>query len=143
MASNSTRPPRIAPDHPVPVRWSRLAFSLSLLMVAYGVAWEAVIDPIRDGSLLWLKVLPILPLLPGLLQGRVKRHQAMSLLIWVYLCEALVRVASPQATEAWLAAGWLVLGLGVFASVAIGSRASRMAARVSAGDSPSESALRQ
>lgn len=142
MASKP-RTPRVAPDHPVPAVWSRLAFGLSLAMVVYGIAWEALIDPIREGSMLWLKVAPILPLLPGLLKGRVRRHQAMSLLIWIYLCEALVRIAAPQATEAWLSAGWLVLGLGVFGAVAMGSRASRIAARVSAGEAPSDSALRQ
>ena len=81
------------------------------LMVLYGLAWESFIDPVRDGSWLWLKVIPLAVAMPGLARAKVYTFQWMSLLIWLYLCEALVRIISPSVSERWLALGWLVLGL--------------------------------
>ena len=81
------------------------------LMVLYGLAWEFFIDPVRDGSWLWLKVIPLAAAMPGLARAKVYTFQWMSLLIWLYLCEALVRIISPSLSERWLALGWLVLGL--------------------------------
>jgi Predicted membrane protein len=81
------------------------------LMVLYGLAWESFIDPVREGSWLWLKVIPLAVAMPGLARARVYTYQWMSLLIWLYLCEALVRIASPSVSERWLALGWLALGL--------------------------------
>lgn len=81
------------------------------LMVLYGLAWESFIDPVRDGSWLWLKVIPLAAAMPGLARAKVYTFQWMSLLIWLYLCEALVRIISPSLSERWLALGWLVLGL--------------------------------
>jgi uncharacterized membrane protein len=81
------------------------------LMVLYGLAWESFIDPVRDGSWLWLKVIPLAAAMPGLARAKVYSFQWMSLLIWLYLCEALVRIISPSVSERWLAFGWLVLGL--------------------------------
>jgi uncharacterized membrane protein len=86
-------------------------------MIAYGLAWEAFIDPIREGSWLWLKVLPLALALPGLLRGRIYTFQWMSLLIWLYVCEALVRIIGLQWFERLLAAGWLVLSLALTAVI--------------------------
>lgn len=81
------------------------------LMVLYGLAWESFIDPVREGSWLWLKIIPLAAAMPGLARAKVYTYQWMSLLIWLYLCEALVRIASPSVSERWLALGWLALGL--------------------------------
>jgi uncharacterized membrane protein len=86
-------------------------------MIAYGLAWEGFVDPIRDGSWLWLKVLPLALALPGLLRGRIYTFQWMSLLIWLYVCEALVRIIGLQWLERLLAAGWLVLSLALTAVI--------------------------
>ncbi len=96
---------------------ARWATGLCLLMVVYGAAWEGFIDPIRDGSWLWLKVAPLAMALPGLLKGRIYTFQWMSLLIWLYVCEALVRIIGLQWQERALAAGWLVLGLALTAVI--------------------------
>ncbi|MEY3669427.1 MAG: hypothetical protein RL258_822 [Pseudomonadota bacterium] len=90
---------------------ARWAAGLCLLMVIYGAVWEGLVDPIREGSWLWLKVVPLAIALPGLLNGRVYTFQWMSLLIWLYVCEALVRIIGLQWLERALAAGWLLLGL--------------------------------
>jgi uncharacterized membrane protein len=86
-------------------------------MVVYGASWEGLIDPVREGSWLWLKVVPLVMALPGLYQGRVYTFQWMSLLIWLYVCEALVRLIGLQWLERLLAAGWLVLGLALTAVI--------------------------
>ncbi|MGA1063849.1 MAG: hypothetical protein ACO3TC_05805, partial [Burkholderiaceae bacterium] len=49
----------------LPSPWGPIHAVLVVLMVIYGVAWEAAWDPIREGSLLWLKTLPLLLVLPG------------------------------------------------------------------------------
>jgi uncharacterized membrane protein len=72
---------------------------------------------VREGSWLWLKVLPLAVAMPGLARAKVYTYQWMSLLIWLYLCEALVRIASPSVPERWLALGWLVLGLALCGAI--------------------------
>jgi uncharacterized membrane protein len=89
----------------------RWAAALCGLMIAYGIAWEAFIDPIQEGSWLWLKVLPLGLALPGLMRARIYTFQWMSLLIWLYVCEALVRIIGLHWLERALAAGWLFLAL--------------------------------
>ena len=131
-------------DVAVPALWAHLALGLTVGMIVLGVAWEAALQPLRDGSLLWLKVLPLVAVVPGLYRRRVRSFQIMSLLIWLYICEALVRVLTPSVTELVLSIIWALLGTAVFVVVSLGSRASRrMAAKVAAGDSPSDSARRQ
>ncbi|MFM1927742.1 MAG: hypothetical protein RIR28_325 [Pseudomonadota bacterium] len=125
----------------LPSPWGPIHAVLVVLMVIYGVAWEAAWDPIREGSLLWLKTLPLLLVLPGLIQSRRRSMQWLSLMIWFYACEALVRVASLQPTEQWLAAGWLVLSLLVAAANWLSAKAYRR--QMAIGDSPSEMARRQ
>lgn len=121
--------------------WRLWAVAVTLGMMAYGIAWEAAWDPLRPGSWLWLKVLPLALALPGLWHGRLYTYQWMSLLVWLYVCEALVRVLGLTMTEQLLAAGWLVQSLALTLIVLLAIRACRR--QTSAGDSPSQSALRQ
>lgn len=109
-------------------------------MVLYGLLWEALWDPIREGSWLWLKVLPLALALPGIWRGRLYTFQWMSLLVWLYVCEALVRVLGLSPTEQMLAAGWLAQSLALTAVVLLAVRACRR--QTSPGDSPSQSSLR-
>lgn len=95
----------------------RISLIVCGLMVLYGLAWESFIDPVRDGSWLWLKVIPLAAAMPGLALGKIYTFQWMSLLIWLYLCEALVRIASPSVSERWLALGWLILGLALCGAI--------------------------
>lgn len=130
----STRPP-------VPAPWRHWAWGGCLALIVYGVLWEAVIDPLQEGSLLWLKVAPLLLAVRGLYQGRLYTFQWMSLLIWLYVCEALVRIIGLQFTERLLASGSLVLSLIVCGAVLGGVRACRRQTVI--GDEPSQSSLRQ
>jgi len=111
-----TAPPPVPPPQ-LPAADGRRAAFFCGLMIAYGLAWEGFVDPIRDGSWLWLKVLPLALALPGLLRGRIYTFQWMSLLIWLYVCEALVRIIGLHWLERLLAAGWLVLSLALTAVI--------------------------
>jgi uncharacterized membrane protein len=96
---------------------ARISVLVCGLMVLYGLAWESFIDPVREGSWLWLKVIPLAAAMPGLARAKVYTYQWMSLLIWLYLCEALVRIVSPSVSERWLALGWLLLGLALCGAI--------------------------
>lgn len=113
-------PPFIAPS-PLKAKLEpglvRISVLVCGLMVLYGLVWESFIDPVREGSWLWLKVIPLAAAMPGLARAKVYTYQWMSLLIWLYLCEALVRIVSPSVSERWLALGWLVLGLALCGAI--------------------------
>ena len=91
--------------------WARLCLLSVTLMILFGFLWEIKLYPLRDGSLLWLKVLPLIPLLPGLFQGRLRSLQWLTLIIWFFITEAIVRVTSdPSENFIW---SFIWLGLSV------------------------------
>lgn len=89
----------------------QLTASISLIaLIAVGIAWEAVIAPLRPGgSWLILKVLPLLLPLPGILHGRRYTYQWSSMLILLYFAEGVVRAWSDAIPSAWCAAAELLL----------------------------------
>ncbi|MBB5205345.1 putative membrane protein [Inhella inkyongensis] len=92
-------------------RASRLAaFTLCLLLIALCLAWELLLQPTGQGWLA-LKALPLLPALPGLWRYRMYTYRWVSLLVWVYATEGLVRGPSGRGLEAIL--GWAEVGLAV------------------------------
>jgi uncharacterized membrane protein len=113
----------------VPGPWSKLALTLLLAMLAYGIVWEVWWDPLREGSWLWLKVLPLAFAIPGLRHARLYTFQWLSLLIWLYVCEALVRIIAPSPLERWLSTGWLALSLLFTVVIFVGTKAARIKPR--------------
>ena len=91
--------------------WVRLCLLSVILMILYGFIWEIKLYPIRDGSLLWLKVLPLIPLLPGLFQGRLRSLQWLTLIIWFFITEAIVRVTSDPTENFVWSSVWLGLSV--------------------------------
>ena len=93
-------------------RMRRLTVLLTIALIVLGVAWETVLAPLRPGgSLLALKVLPLLLVLPAFWKGRIRHYQLWSMLILAYLCEGVVRGMSEEAIGiAKLAAHWLAFG---------------------------------
>lgn len=100
----------------------RLVAAASVTLVALiflCVAWELWLAPLRaGGSMLVLKVLPLLAALFGTLRGRRYTYQWSSLLSLLYIAEGVVRATSdtaPSATLAWgeaaLATTWFGLCL--------------------------------
>lgn len=64
------------------------------------IAWEWFLAPLRPGgSWLVLKALPLILVLPGIWQGKNYIMQCASMLILIYLAEALVRIAETGANR--------------------------------------------
>ena len=98
-------------------------------LIALGVAWEFWLAPLRPGgSLLALKVLPLVFSLPALRASRLRVYQAWSMGILLYLCEGLVRAASDTGLSANLALVETVLAAIAFAALLMYARGRRLQA---------------
>ena len=98
-------------------RWWAVASLLGL--IGLGLAWELVLAPIRpNGSWLALKVLPLCLPLAGLLKMRLRTYRWVSLLVWLYFAEGVVRMANDPLASSRLAAVEVVLCLSLFAACA-------------------------
>lgn len=74
-------------------RW--LAVGSLLGLIVLGLAWELWLAPLRPGgSWLALKVLPLTIPLAGLLRHRMYTYRWVSLLVWLYFTEGVVRAWS-------------------------------------------------
>lgn len=106
---------------PVNPNLARHAASVSLIgLIFLCLAWELWLAPLRPGgSWLVLKVLPLLAPLFGILHGRLYTYRWSSLLIWLYVLEALVRISSDAPPSAWLALAELFLALAFFIAVVL------------------------
>ncbi|MDO9360637.1 MAG: DUF2069 domain-containing protein [Polaromonas sp.] len=99
-------------------RWLALG-SLSGLIVL-GLAWEMWLAPIRPGgSLLALKVLPLCIPLAGLLKNRMYTYRWLSLMVWLYFTEGVVRAWSDKAPGNYLAMVEVLLCLLLFVACAL------------------------
>jgi uncharacterized membrane protein len=99
-------------------RW--LAFSSLIGLIALGLAWELWLAPIRPGgSLLALKVLPLCLPLAGVLKNRMYTYRWLSLLVWLYFTEGVVRAWSDKAPSNYLAMVEVLLCLMLFAACAL------------------------
>ena len=111
-----------APDLPVPanaaVAVTRVvAVGCMLGLIVLGLAWELWLAPVRSGgSLLALKVVPLCFPLAGMLRNRMYTYRWVSLLVWLYFTEGVVRAASDRGPGRWLAAIEVVLCLLQFAA---------------------------
>ena len=81
--------PQLSPH----VRRTRALAVASLLgLIVLSLAWELVLAPIRPGgSWLALKALPLCLPLAGLLKNRMYTYRWVSLLVWLYFTEGVVR----------------------------------------------------
>jgi uncharacterized membrane protein len=84
-------------------------------LIALGLGWEIWWAPVRPGgSLLFLKVLPLLLPLFGVLHGKRYTYQWASMLILLYFTEGVVRAYSDRGLSALLAGGEVLLSLTFF-----------------------------
>lgn len=112
----------------------RLASVALLGLIVLCVAWETVLAPIRPGgSLLFLKALPLLFPLRGVLRGNVYTYQWAAMLVLLYLMEGVVRAMSdPAPMSAALAGIEIALSSVFFIAAICYVRPSKRAARVRA-----------
>jgi uncharacterized membrane protein len=99
-------------------RWLAVGSLLGLTLL--GLAWELFLAPIRPGgSLLALKVLPLCIPLAGLLKNRMYTYRWVSLLVWLYFTEGVVRAYGDKAPSNYLAMVEVLLCLTLFAACAL------------------------
>lgn len=112
----------IAPTTPtLAVASTRVLAVGSLLgLIALGLAWELALAPIRPGgSWLALKVLPLCLPLAGLLKNRMYTYRWVSLLVWLYFTEGVVRGYSDKPPGNWLGQIEVLLCLMLFVACAL------------------------
>ncbi|WP_213955675.1 DUF2069 domain-containing protein [Variovorax sp. dw_954] len=64
-------------------------------LIVLGLVWEMWLAPVRPGgSWLALKVLPLIVPLAGLLKNRMYTYRWVSLMVWLYFTEGVVRAWS-------------------------------------------------
>lgn len=86
-----------------------------LALMALCVAWELWLAPLRPGgTLLALKALPLALPLAGLLKRRMYTYRWLSLMIWLYCTEGLVRATSDAAPSSYYAWAEVLLCLLIF-----------------------------
>ena len=118
----ATLPAHGAPLPPV-VAWTRsIAVASVAALVVLGLAWELWLAPTGSGWLA-LKVAPLLLPLRGLLRNRLYTYRWVSLLVWLYFIEGVVRASGDRGLSAQLALLELVLTLALFAACALHVRA--------------------
>lgn len=139
MTSASTTDSDILRAAPTSVAWTRGAAVGSLLgLIALGLAWELWLAPLRPGgSWLVLKVLPLCIPLAGLLKHRMYTYRWLSLLVWVYFTEGVVRAWGDASPGNWLAGAQVALCLALFVACAAHVRLRLAHGRVQAPVTPS------
>jgi uncharacterized membrane protein len=107
-------PPASRPDTAVAAtRWVAVGSVLGLIVL--GLAWELWLAPVRPGgSWLAIKVLPLCIPLAGLLRHRMYTYRWVSLMVWLYFIEGVVRAYSDRGLSAQLAVLEIVLCLALF-----------------------------
>jgi uncharacterized membrane protein len=89
-------------------------------LIVLGLAWEMWLAPLRPGgSVLALKVLPLVVPLAGLLKNRMYTYRWVSLMVWLYFTEGVVRAWSDALPVSRALAGLeIALCLALFAACA-------------------------
>ena len=96
------------------VAWTQRVAVASLLgLILLGVLWELWLAPTGSGMLA-LKVLPLTLALPGVLRRRLYTYRWVSLFVWLYAAEGLVRMGAEPGIGRWLAVGEAGLSVLIF-----------------------------
>jgi uncharacterized membrane protein len=105
--------------HPDPIvqRMRAWALASTLGLIVLGLAWELWLAPTGRGTLA-LKVLPLALCLAGLWRHRMYTFRWLSLLVWLYFGEGVLRATTERGMSQWLAVVEVVLSLGLFAACA-------------------------
>lgn len=128
-----------APAHPPTPATATVALTRNLAvgsllgLIFLGLAWELWLAPLRPGgSWLALKVLPLCIPLAGLLKNRMYTYRWVSLLVWIYFTEGVVRAWSDKAPGNWLGLVEVGLCLVLFVACAMHVRLRLRNAKLSA-----------
>ena len=112
-------------------RWWAVGSPLALMLLC--LAWELWLAPLRPGgSWLALKALPLCLPLAGLLKRRMYTYRWVSLVVWLYFTEGVVRARSDPAPSRWLALAEVALCLSLFVACTLHVRWRQRAVKASA-----------
>ena len=132
MHADSPSSPPAAPLSIAVSRW--LAVGSLVGLIVLGLVWELFLAPIRPGgSWLALKVIPLCFPLAGLLKKRMYTYRWVSLLVWIYFAEGVVRATSDRGLSAQLALVEVLLCLLLFTACALHVRVRLKSAKRAAG----------
>ena len=99
-------------------RWLAVASLLGLIVL--GLAWELWLAPLREGGSWWaIKVLPLTLPLAGLLKNRMYTYRWVSLMVWLYFTEGVVRATSESGLSMALAVLQVLLCVALFVACAL------------------------
>ena len=109
-------PSRSAAPASATVQFSRwLAVGSLTALIVLALAWELWLAPLRPGgSWLALKVLPLCIPMAGLLKNKMYTYRWVSLVVWLYFIEGVVRAWGDRAPGNYLALGEVALCLLLF-----------------------------
>jgi uncharacterized membrane protein len=114
-------PTPLTPEAPVAalpssIAWTRaVAVGSVLALIALGLAWELWLAPTGNRTLA-IKVLPLLLPLAGLLRNRMYTYRWLSLMVWLYFTEGIVRATSERGRGVVLGSIEVALCLLLFAA---------------------------
>ncbi len=94
-----------------------LAVACTLALVLLGLAWELWLAPTGRGTLA-IKVLPLGFAIAGLLKLRMRTYRWLSLLVWIYFAEGVVRASTEPGMSQALALAEVALSLLLFVACA-------------------------
>ncbi|MBI5276289.1 MAG: DUF2069 domain-containing protein [Burkholderiales bacterium] len=97
-------------------RWLAAGSLLGLILLA--LVWELVVLPVHSPAWIAIKVLPLCIPLAGILKRKMYTYRWLSLLVWVYFTEGVVRAWSDPRPSATLALAEIALCLTLFAACA-------------------------
>ena len=104
---------------PPVVAWTRaIAVGSVVALIVLGLAWELWLAPTGSGWLA-LKVAPLALPLPGLIRNRLYTYRWVTLFVWLYFIEGVVRAASERGVGAWLALIEVGLTIALFVACAV------------------------
>ena len=114
MQTSPSRFPHFSSRQVALSRWFSVSCLLGLIVL--GLLWELLLSPLRPGgSWIALKVLPLCLPLAGLL-NRMYTYRWLSLMVWLYFIEGVVRAWSDRAPGNYLALLETLLCLLLFVS---------------------------
>ena len=128
MTSSAPPPFSALPRHAQVTQIAAVSSLVALIVLC--VSWALRLAPVRPGgSLLALKALPLVLPLAGLLKRRMYTYRWLSLMIWLYCTEGLVRATSDTAPSSYYAWAEVVLCILLFTACTLHIRLRLKAAK--------------
>ena len=128
-------PPTSSSSHTVQLsRWVAVTSTVGLILL--GLLWELWLAPTGTGTLA-LKVLPLCIPLAGLLKNRMYTYRWVSLMVWLYFTEGVVRAWADKPPGNYLALLQVLLCVALFTACAMHVRLRLRNAKIAAAAKPS------